>query len=250
MNDDLLSPSGVSRRHGYEFLRLPDDREWALARQALSVVPRMVQLLDLGEPPNPFYAGATQGTQFKLGENGMTIRGAGLHRRSEGGPSYSMCGQPLHISRFLSSWSIETHGRPYDRAVRLALTVLTMTLPGIARMHTTAPEHEMLDTGGVIFAALMGVPEEFSLSIPLPDGERILIEAAARDSRVVVSPIDGEPDLYRASLCGVELAPIGDLTWCPRGRTGFAGRSAALMAAAEAAQRFGVQLGEMSQAAA
>lgn len=230
MHDDPLSSTGVSRRHGYQFVRLPNADEWASAREALSLVPRIMQAIPLGEPPNAFFLGCALGTQVKLGVDGMTVRGAGLHRRSAGGPSYPMAGDALHISRYLPAWSVETYGKPYDRVVRLALHVLAMSLPNIVQLHSTATEAEMVETGAIIFAARLGASEEFGCLVPLVEG----------DSRIQVSPVAGEPNLFRVSLDGVELAPLGALAGRVGGKIGFLGRSAALMAAAQAAERCGL----------
>ena len=198
----------------------------------------MMLAIPLGDPPNPFFAGCTLGTQIKLGIDGMTVRGAGLHRRSVGGPSYPMAGDPLHISRYLSAWSVETHGRPYDRIVRLALHMLAMTLPDIVQLQSTATEGELVETGAIIFAARLGASKEASGLVSLGDADSGAIEATGTDKRIQISPLNGEPGLYRVILCGVELAPLGDLAGRVRGRVGFVGRSAAVKAAAQAVKRF------------
>lgn len=234
MHDATLSPAGVSRCHSYQFRRLPTVEEWGLAHQALSAVPRMMVSIPLGDPPNPFFAKCALGTQIKVGIDGMTVRGAGLHRRSADGPSYPMGGGPLHISRHLPSWSVETYGRPYDRVVRLALHVLRMALPNLVQLQSTATEHELVETAAIIFAARLGASKDAAALVSLGDG------AAGTDERIQVSPLNGEPNLYRVTLCGVDLAPLGDLAGRARGRVGFVGRSAAFKAAAEAFQRFGL----------
>lgn len=112
-----------------------------------------MQVIPLGDPPNLFFSGCGLGTQIKLYPDGMTVRGAGLHLCDVGGARYPMVGDLLRINRYLPCWSVETHGRPYDRVVRLALCVLAMSLPSIVQLRSTATESELVQTGAIIFAA-------------------------------------------------------------------------------------------------
>lgn len=232
----------ISRRHGYRFIRPPTDPEWAAFRVAARGIERLALTGQLGPCPDPRFRGAAKsGTEIVAGEDGLTIRGKGVHRLHRGGGSLSMGSAPLHLSRHLRGWSCETRGRPYDTAIRMALLLLHAAAPDAVRVSTGGTDEEWRQTERVA-AAELGIPAK----LPPHAGVRVrkprpklaaVAERAAADPRISVHPVQGT-DLWRAQAWGAEIVPVGRWALRVGERTGFGGRMAALLAASEAAARF------------
>lgn len=86
----------------------------------------------------------------------------------------------------------------------------------------------------MLWGYLSRIPE---VVVPLPPEEARIVDLAANDPRIEAEPLLQHPALWRVSVCGVQLAPVGDLTLQRDGVTGFGGRWAALTAGWEALHR-------------
>lgn len=227
-----MASSLIERRHGYSFATLPCDDKWhqflIFARQLRAVA----QDGGLPAAPDIRFANASPArTELDIGRDGLAVRGRGIHRPRGMSGSLSASAGPLYVSRYLRGWTASTAGRPYDGAVRVMLLLLQEAVPGVT-LHSTGTSEEW-DAAEEVAAQIAGRHLTTIPAIPLPAAEARLIADAAASPDVRVEPF-GSRGLWRAVVRGAELAPVGHLAERRGSLAGFAGRSAALLAAAEA----------------